>query len=85
MNTQNAVWVDIRTIAVDAIECLKQIDQLYESAGSEGQRYFSRDAFPQKLEYSGGVHRTADMNKAGELIYLKNKKLQAKKWGKNLF
>jgi len=76
--------VDIRTITRQAVDALSNLDQLYESAGIESKRYLVGMLFPQKLEYSGGGYRTTDMKKAAELIYLKNKELQAKKWGKSL-
>jgi len=83
LNVQNAAWFDIRPIARAAIENLNEIDKLWESAGNEGKRYLVGMLFPDKLMYVNGQHRTGVMNEAAQLIYLKNKELRAKKWGKN--
>jgi len=81
LNTQNAAVLDMKTIVQEAVECLLNLDKLYENASVEGKRYLVGMLYPQKLTYTKGGCRTHDMNKAAEVIYLKNKKLQAKKMG----
>lgn len=82
MTAQNAVILDIKPIAKRAIENLQELDKLYERAGVEGKRYLVGMLYPEKLTYSEGGCRTTKMNEAAELIYLKNKELQAKKMGR---
>lgn len=82
MTAQNAVILDIKPIAQQAIENLQELDKLYERAGVEGKRYLVGMLYPEKLTYSEGGCRTTKMNEAAELIYLKNKELQAKKMGR---
>ena len=81
LNTQNSVLLDMHTIARQAIESLQNLDKYYENASVEGKRYLVGMLYPQKLTYTKGGCRTPDMNKAAEMIYLKNKELQAKKMG----
>lgn len=79
LTAENAVILDIKPIAQQAIEGLRQLDKFYENAGLEGKRYLVGMLYPEKLTYSEGGCRTTKMNEAVELIYLKNKELQAKK------
>jgi site-specific DNA recombinase len=81
LSVQNETWFDIRPIAVSAIAGLCEIDKLWEDAGNEAKRYLVGMLYPERLTYVNGKHRTAKMNQAAELIYLKNKELQAKKMG----
>jgi len=81
LNVQNEAWFDIRPIAVAAIEGLQEIDKLWEDAGNECKRYLVGMLFPEKLMYVNGRHRTGNMNRAAEWIYLKNKELRTKKMG----
>jgi site-specific DNA recombinase len=81
LTAENAVILDTRPIAKQAIEGLRQLDKFYENAGVEGKRYLVGMLYPEKLTYSEEECRTTKMNEAAELIYLKNKKLQAKKKG----
>ncbi len=81
LNVQNAVVLDIRPIAQQAIENLRQLDKFFENSGTMGKRYLVAMLFPEKLTYSEGGYRTTKMNEPAELIYLKNKELRAKKMG----
>ena len=40
------------------------------------KRYLVGILFPEKIIYDDGIHRTLEMNKAAQLIYLKNKELK---------
>ncbi len=81
LNTQNSVVLDIKTIVQEAVDSLLSLDKLYENATVAGKRYLVGMLYPQKLTYAKGGCRTQDMNKATEMIYLKNKVLRAKKMG----
>lgn len=82
LKAQNDVILDIRPIAEEAINNLRSLDGFYEKADVEGKRYLLGMLYPEKLTYDGAMYRTPSMNKAAELIYLKNKKLRAKKMGR---
>ena len=81
LNVQNASLLNIRPIAEKAIQSLQNLDMLYEDATTEGKRYLISIIFPENLVYDGVAHRTALINEAAELIYLKNKELRTKKMG----
>jgi hypothetical protein len=81
LNAQNAGLLDIRSIAEQAINNLRNVDILYEKSDTEAKRYLVATLFPEKLVYDGEVYRTPLMNEAAEFIYLKNKELRTKKMG----
>jgi hypothetical protein len=49
----------------------------------QGEKIPSKDVVPEKLTFDGVGCRTLKMNEAAEIIYVINKELRAKKWGKN--
>jgi len=72
-------------LAEKAILNLEMLDRFFDDSNIAGQRYLVGMLFPEKLTYSEGGCRTTKMNEAASVIYVKNKELQEKKWGKNLF
>ncbi|GGI51043.1 hypothetical protein GCM10011425_22550 [Mucilaginibacter galii] len=84
VNVQKSTHVNIKKLAQMAVNALCEVDKLYDIASIEAKRYLVGILFPEKMTYVEGVCRTGKLNRAAELIYLENKELRAKKWGKNL-
>lgn len=73
--------VNIQPMVINAIETLRTLPRLYETATIEDKRYLVETIFNGMLIFNKDGYRTTNLNPIKEITYLINKELQGYKKG----
>jgi len=75
---------DLEACLNKALTNLSRLQMTYIEGNTEEKRIIIGSIYPEKLCFDGLAYRTAQVNEVANLIYLINRRLEAKKIGQNL-